>query len=134
MIRLGFEPRTHSLEGCCSIQLSYPTILSFAVVLFPDCVAKVVINSILAIPCTHFFHKIFSLFMQCCYNLLIKKKLLLSYEMIFFKKKFPTFQKTGTILREIIYFLIIERTNYNCKPVICLSIYRKDLINCILLT
>ena len=21
--RLGFEPRTHSLEGCCSIQLSY---------------------------------------------------------------------------------------------------------------
>ena len=27
MIRLGFEPRTHSLEGCCSIQLSYPTIL-----------------------------------------------------------------------------------------------------------
>ena len=27
VIRLGFEPRTHSLEGCCSIQLSYPTIL-----------------------------------------------------------------------------------------------------------
>ena len=25
MIRLGFEPRTHSLEGCCSIQLSYQT-------------------------------------------------------------------------------------------------------------
>ncbi|MBQ2165080.1 MAG: hypothetical protein II445_11305, partial [Muribaculaceae bacterium] len=21
--RLGFEPRTHSFEGCCSIQLSY---------------------------------------------------------------------------------------------------------------
>ena len=21
----GFEPRTHSLEGCCSIQLSYET-------------------------------------------------------------------------------------------------------------
>ena len=21
--RLGFEPKTHSLEGCCSIQLSY---------------------------------------------------------------------------------------------------------------
>ncbi len=27
VIRLGFEPRTHSLEGCCSIQLSYPTLL-----------------------------------------------------------------------------------------------------------
>ena len=25
VIGLGFEPRTHSLEGCCSIQLSYPT-------------------------------------------------------------------------------------------------------------
>ena len=28
VIRLGFEPKTHSLEGCCSIQLSYRTILS----------------------------------------------------------------------------------------------------------
>ena len=27
MIRLGFEPKTHSLEGCCSIQLSYQTIV-----------------------------------------------------------------------------------------------------------
>ena len=25
MIRSGFEPETHSLEGCCSIQLSYQT-------------------------------------------------------------------------------------------------------------
>ena len=25
MIEEGFEPSTHSLEGCCSIQLSYPT-------------------------------------------------------------------------------------------------------------
>ena len=25
MILLGFEPKTHSLEGCCSIQLSYRT-------------------------------------------------------------------------------------------------------------
>ena len=25
VIRLGFEPKTHSLEGCCSIQLSYGT-------------------------------------------------------------------------------------------------------------
>ena len=24
--RLGFEPKTHSLEGCCSIQLSYQAI------------------------------------------------------------------------------------------------------------
>ncbi len=31
VIRGGFEPPTHSLEGCCSIQLSYRTILiSFA--------------------------------------------------------------------------------------------------------
>ena len=25
VIRSGFEPETHSLEGCCSIQLSYQT-------------------------------------------------------------------------------------------------------------
>ncbi len=30
VIRLGFEPKTHSLEGCCSIQLSYRTI-AFAI-------------------------------------------------------------------------------------------------------
>ena len=29
VIRVGFEPKTHSLEGCCSIQLSYRTILMF---------------------------------------------------------------------------------------------------------
>ena len=27
VIREGFEPTTHSLEGCCSIQLSYRTFL-----------------------------------------------------------------------------------------------------------
>ena len=27
VIRSGFEPETHSLEGCCSIQLSYQTVL-----------------------------------------------------------------------------------------------------------
>jgi hypothetical protein len=26
VIRIGFKPMTHSLEGCCSIQLSYRTI------------------------------------------------------------------------------------------------------------
>lgn len=26
VIEEGFEPSTHSLEGCCSIQLSYGTI------------------------------------------------------------------------------------------------------------
>ena len=30
VIRSGFEPETHSLEGCCSIQLSYQTIKSGA--------------------------------------------------------------------------------------------------------
>ena len=29
VIRKGFEPLTHSLEGCCSIQLSYRTQKSF---------------------------------------------------------------------------------------------------------
>ena len=28
VIPLGFEPKTHSLEGCCSIQLSYGTFAS----------------------------------------------------------------------------------------------------------
>ena len=28
VIPSGFEPETHSLEGCCSIQLSYGTMLS----------------------------------------------------------------------------------------------------------
>ncbi len=32
VIRLGFEPKTHSLEGCCSIQLSYRTDPCFAFV------------------------------------------------------------------------------------------------------
>ena len=27
VIPAGFEPTTHSLEGCCSIQLSYGTLL-----------------------------------------------------------------------------------------------------------
>ena len=27
VIPLGLEPKTHSLEGCCSIQLSYGTVL-----------------------------------------------------------------------------------------------------------
>ena len=30
VIPAGFEPTTHSLEGCCSIQLSYETIKSGA--------------------------------------------------------------------------------------------------------
>ena len=30
VIPLGLEPKTHSLEGCCSIQLSYGTSLRFA--------------------------------------------------------------------------------------------------------
>ena len=34
VIRLGFEPKTHSLEGCCSIQLSYRTI---GILPFWDC-------------------------------------------------------------------------------------------------
>ena len=29
VISSGFEPETHSLEGCCSIQLSYETNLFF---------------------------------------------------------------------------------------------------------
>ncbi len=31
VIPLGFEPKTHSLEGCCSIQLSYGTRYHFGV-------------------------------------------------------------------------------------------------------
>ncbi len=31
VIPAGFEPTTHSLEGCCSIQLSYGTILNICI-------------------------------------------------------------------------------------------------------
>ena len=31
VIPLGLEPKTYSLEGCCSIQLSYGTSISFCV-------------------------------------------------------------------------------------------------------
>ena len=31
VIPAGFEPTTHSLEGCCSIQLSYGTITLFII-------------------------------------------------------------------------------------------------------
>ncbi len=39
VIPAGFEPTTHSLEGCCSIQLSYGTILW---AIFSKCCAKVI--------------------------------------------------------------------------------------------
>ena len=35
VIRLGFEPKTHSLEGCCSIQLSYRTDPYVALLVLP---------------------------------------------------------------------------------------------------
>ena len=41
VIRTGFEPVTHSLEGCCSIQLSYRT--------DPKVAAKIMINFVIAI-------------------------------------------------------------------------------------
>jgi hypothetical protein len=34
VIWLGFEPRTHSLEGCCSIQLSYQTFSTCKITFF----------------------------------------------------------------------------------------------------
>ena len=33
VIRLGLEPKTHSLEGCCSIQLSYRTYTLYYMIL-----------------------------------------------------------------------------------------------------
>ena len=35
VIPIGFEPMTHSLEGCCSIQLSYGT-CKFWIIDLPD--------------------------------------------------------------------------------------------------
>ena len=47
VIRLGFEPKTHSLEGCCSIQLSYRTnpwlLVGQVVLLIPKVAAKIAI-------------------------------------------------------------------------------------------
>ena len=41
VIEEGFEPSTHSLEGCCSIQLSYPTRPPIPNMVFGKSVAKV---------------------------------------------------------------------------------------------
>ena len=41
VIPAGFEPTTHSLEGCCSIQLSYGTI-DIACLSVAKCSAKVI--------------------------------------------------------------------------------------------
>ena len=53
MIRLGFEPKTHSLEGCCSIQLSYRTnpwlLVGQVVLLVPKVAAKIDIIFVFAI-------------------------------------------------------------------------------------
>ena len=43
VIPAGFEPTTHSLEGCCSIQLSYGTI-DILCDLVAKCTAKVIKN------------------------------------------------------------------------------------------
>ena len=43
VIPAGFEPTTHSLEGCCSIQLSYGTI-DIAYLTVAKCSAKVIKN------------------------------------------------------------------------------------------
>ena len=43
VIPAGFEPTTHSLEGCCSIQLSYGTIDILAI-FGAKCSAKVIKN------------------------------------------------------------------------------------------
>ena len=43
VIPAGFEPTTHSLEGCCSIQLSYGTI-DIAYLSVAKCSAKVIKN------------------------------------------------------------------------------------------
>ena len=40
VIPLGFEPKTHSLEGCCSIQLSYGTSITSAKVVKLLCAKK----------------------------------------------------------------------------------------------
>jgi hypothetical protein len=40
VIWTGFKPVTHSLEGCCSIQLSYQTSFEFAKIGFLKIVSK----------------------------------------------------------------------------------------------
>ena len=47
VIRSGFEPETHSLEGCCSIQLSYqtPRVSAFVLVLAHEITRAGTLNS-----------------------------------------------------------------------------------------
>ena len=59
VIQTGFEPVTHSLEGCCSIQLSYWTSPSFKLTLgepFSKVRAKIVIFLVYAISFFKFPH------------------------------------------------------------------------------
>lgn len=46
VIRLGFEPKTHSLEGCCSIQLSYQTCLYFTGSFEPTPIAESIASAL----------------------------------------------------------------------------------------
>ena len=50
VIRSGFEPETHSLEGCCSIQLSYRTSLASELRTIRDLVAQLCLRSVLRSP------------------------------------------------------------------------------------
>lgn len=43
VIPAGFEPTTRSLEGCCSIQLSYETIF-WQRLLYQGCKIKLILN------------------------------------------------------------------------------------------
>ena len=46
VIPAGFEPTTHSLEGCCSIQLSYGTIAKITLMGYMRCKNKSFISFI----------------------------------------------------------------------------------------
>ena len=98
VIPAGFEPTTHSLEGCCSIQLSYGTI-DIARLTVAKCSAKVIKNWQFTI------HSPKILFL-CAYNVLFSglKSTHLTLDLVIFEE----FRILATTLQTFFVTLVVN--------------------------